>query len=112
MKTISVAVFLVLAGEAAAEWAGKGEVNGEVLKVKETRYGVLIELEISDQKLERGPKLASPYTFSYGGPDKEKVRKGDRVKLWVQGGDGSGIIADKLEFLKPRRKGKDPDRSK
>jgi hypothetical protein len=101
---LTLTVLLALGGDARAEWAGYGEVSGEVLRVRPTRGGaVLFRLRITGQKIEAGPQLASPCDFLYAGPGQDRLRKGVRVRMRVGGGGDPGIGVDRLESVEPAR---------
>lgn len=96
---ISVVVVLVAAQPAFAKWIGRGEVTGEVIESRSANSGAIFRLTISSQKIEQGPELGSPNTFSFDGPVWMEVTTGDIIKLRVNSSDNYGIRVEQLEFV-------------
>jgi len=96
---ISVALMLVAAQPAFAKWIGRGEVTGEVIQSRSANNGAIFRLIISSQKIEQGPELGSPNTFSFDGPVWMEITTGDIVKLRVNSSDYYGIRVEQIEFI-------------
>ena len=92
-------VLLTAAQPSFAKWMGKGEVIGEVIESRSNNNGVVFRLTISSQKIEQGPELGSPNTFSFDSPSWMEVTTGDIVKLHVNSSDSYGIRVERVEFV-------------
>jgi len=81
MKWGRIIIFVVMVLAAAqtsfAKWIGRGEVIGEVIESRSANSGVLFRLTIASQKIEQGPQLGSPNTFSFDGHVWMEVTTGD-----------------------------------
>jgi hypothetical protein len=101
LKAIGAVLFLhIMCAPAHARWAGEGEVVGKVLSARSIGMrGVVFQVAITHQTIERGPQLGSPCPLLYKGPGQMEVSRGDQVKLRVRGGGDPGIRVEKLEFV-------------
>lgn len=96
---IPVVLVFAAAQPAFAVWIGKGEVIGEVIQSRSGNDKAVFRLTISSQRIEDGPELGSPNTFSFDGLGCNELTKGDVVKLRVNSSDDYGIRVEQVEFI-------------
>src|SRR5262245_43650956 len=100
-RTLILALAALLVGAGArAEWAGQGELTGEVTASNTLQDGsVLIQLNVHNQIIHAGPHLGPGNSFRYGGPGRERLSPGDIVRIKVNRGGNPGIHVESVEFL-------------
>ena len=98
MRLVLLPILLSTAGgPARADWIGGGVVVGEVIETRRVGDTLVFRLSITSQSILGGPKLGSPITFSYRGPDRAALTRGDVVRLRVEGNDALGISVEEWE---------------
>jgi hypothetical protein len=91
---------LLVSAPARAEWAGHGEVTGEVIGANLLPDGsVLFQVNIHNQVINAGPALGAGNSFRYAGPGRERLSLGDHVRMKVNRGGNPGIRVDSVDFL-------------
>jgi hypothetical protein len=96
---LSMIVVFMACISSFAKFMGQGDATGEVVESWLANGRVIFRLNISSQKNEQGPVLASPNKFAYAGPDKMEVTKGDVIRLRYNSDDSYGIRVETLEFI-------------
>lgn len=99
-RLVPALLLLFVAGPARAEWAGHGEVTGEVTVSNSLPDGsVLFQVNIHNQVIQAGPALGNGNTFHYRGLGRERLNPGDIVRMKVKRGGNPGINVESVDFL-------------
>lgn len=99
-RTLILALVPLFVSAARAEWAGHGEVTGEVTVANALPDGsVLVQVNLHNQVIQAGPALGPGNLFHYAGPGRERLSPGDVVRMKVNRGGNPGIRVESVDFL-------------